>query len=327
MPKGGRVGRLMDIRGLCIAGVVLQALVFGLGSAITKLAYESISPWWCLTIRFGLAALAFGVLFAPRIVAGLRAVQVRDWLPAALCMAVSYISCNVALDLTSATNVGFLMALPVVFTPVIAAVVLRRRYRLVHLPFQAAVVGGLYLLCSSGGTFSFGPGEALALLCAVTGAGAYVFGERGMAHMDVTAMSFAQIAVTFVVSLAGTFAFDGPLDVAAVQPEAWGVVAFLALASTCLAFALQNAALVCLPSSTVSMLLASEPIFTALFSWGILGETLSLVGLAGAAVITVCVVGETLVDGRAPRPARRTLPVSGAVPLVLPFDRKVPSEN
>lgn len=56
MPKGGRVGRLMDIRGLCIAGVVLQALVFGLGSAITKLAYESISPWWCLTIRFGLAA-------------------------------------------------------------------------------------------------------------------------------------------------------------------------------------------------------------------------------------------------------------------------------
>ncbi len=186
-----------------------------------------------------------------------------------------------ALDLTSATNVGFLMALPVVFTPVIAAVVLRRRYRLVHLPFQAAVVGGLYLLCSSGGTFSFGPGEALALLCAVTGAGAYVFGERGMAHMDVTAMSFAQIAVTFVVSLAGTFAFDGPLDVAAVQPEAWGVVAFLALASTCLAFALQNAALVCLPSSTVSMLLASEPIFTALFSWGILGETLSLVGLAG----------------------------------------------
>ena len=75
------------------------------------------------------------------------------------------------------------------------------------------------------------------------------------------------------------------------------------------------------------MLLASEPIFTALFSWGILGESLSLVGLAGAVVITVCVVGETLVDGRAPRPARRTLPVSGAVPLVLPFDRKVPSEN
>ena len=154
-----------------------------------------------------------------------------------------------------------------------------------------------------------------------------MFGERGMARMDVTAMSFAQIAVTFVVSLAGTFAFDGPLDVAAVQPEAWGVVAFLALASTCLAFALQNAALVRLPSSTVSMLLASEPIFTALFSWGILGESLSLVGLAGAAVITVCVVGETLVDGRAPLPARRTLPVPGAVPLALPFDRKVPSEN
>ena len=142
----------MDIRGLCIAGVVLQALVFGLGSAITKLAYESISPWWCLTIRFGLAALAFGVLFAPRIVAGLRAVQVRDWLPAALCMAVSYISCNVALDLTSATNVGFLMALPVVFTPVIAAVVLRRRYRLVPVSYTHLDVYKRQGLCYPGVT-------------------------------------------------------------------------------------------------------------------------------------------------------------------------------
>ena len=83
-----------------------------------------------------------------------------------------------------------------------------------------------------------------------------------------------------------------------MQPLAWGTVAFLALASTCLTFALQNMALKRLPSATVSMLLTGEPIFTALFSWGVLGETLSTAGLVGAAVIVVCVVAETWVDGR-----------------------------
>ena len=292
------MARIMDIRGICIASVVLQTVIFGSGSAFTKLAYESISPLWALAIRFGLASAVFAVLFGPRIVRGLRGARLGDWLPAALCMAVSYISCNVALDLTTATNVGFLMALPVVFTPILAAVVLRRRYRLVHLPFQAAVVGGLYLLCSSGGSFTFSWGELCGLLTAVSLAGALVFGERGLARMDVVTVSATQIFATFVFSLAGALLFDRPLDVAAVQPLAWGTVAFLALASTCLTFALQNMALKRLPSATVSMLLTGEPIFTALFSWGVLGETLSTAGLVGAAVIVVCVVAETWVDGR-----------------------------
>ena len=152
-------------------------------------------------------------------------------------------------------------------------------------------------------------------------AGALVFGERGLARMDVVTVSATQIFATFAFSLAGALLFDQPLDVAAVQPLAWGTVAFLALASTCLTFALQNMALVRLPSATVSMLLTGEPIFTALFSWGVLGETLSTAGLVGAAVIVVCVVAETWVDGRldekagaAEGAAADTLPAAAPAP-------------
>lgn len=332
--------KLMNIRGICIASIVLQTVIFGSGSAITKLAYESISPLWGLVIRFGLATLVFAVLFGPRMVRGLKGARLGDWLPAAICMAVSYISCNIALDLTTATNVGFLMALPVVFTPIIASVVLRRRYKLVHLPFQAAVVVGLYLLCSSGGSFTFGWGEVCALITALSLAGALVFGERGLKRMDVITVSGTQIGVTFVFCLLGAMLFDKPLDVATVQPIAWGTIVFLALASTCLTFALQNMALKRLPSSTVSMLLTGEPIFTALFSWGILGETLSFVGFVGAAIIIVCVVGETWIDERssssdragegvpvavhsAPALADTTTSASVAVPaIVLPHPQR-----
>lgn len=290
--------KVKDARGLFVGSVVLQTLIFGLGSAITKIAYDSVTPLWCMALRFGIAFLVFMIPFGGLILRELRAARLRDWLPAAAGMAVSYIGANIALDLTTATNVGFLVALPVVFAPFIAIPVLHRRYRLYHLPFQIAVVAGLFLLCSNGGSFAFGAGEALALLGSVGIACALVFGEKGLANLSVVTVSATQVGVTFAASLVGALAFEPPLDAVAVTPEAWAVIAFLALASTCLTFWLQNIALTRLESSTVSMLLTGEPIFTALFSWMILGETLSPIGLAGSAIIVACLVGETYLDGR-----------------------------
>lgn len=290
--------KVKDARGLFVGSVVLQTLIFGLGSAITKIAYDSVTPLWCMALRFGIAFLVFMIPFGGLILRELRAARLRDWLPAAAGMAVSYIGANIALDLTTATNVGFLVALPVVFAPFIAIPVMHRRYRLYHLPFQIAVVAGLFLLCSNGGSFAFGAGEALALLGSVGIACALVFGEKGLANLSVVTVSATQVGVTFAASLVGALAFEPPLDAVAVTPEAWAVIAFLALASTCLTFWLQNIALTRLESSTVSMLLTGEPIFTALFSWMILGETLSPIGLAGSAIIVACLVGETYLDGR-----------------------------
>ncbi|MFR5091405.1 MAG: EamA family transporter [Adlercreutzia equolifaciens] len=100
--------------------VLIEVVIFGSGSAVTKFAYDSITPLWCLAVRFGLATVVFALFFGRRIIARLRSVKVRLWLPQALCMGISYLCCNVALDLTTATNVGFLVALPVVFAPLLS---------------------------------------------------------------------------------------------------------------------------------------------------------------------------------------------------------------
>lgn len=143
--------------------VLIEVVIFGSGSAVTKFAYDSITPLWCLAVRFGLATAVFALFFGRRIIARLRSVKVRLWLPQALCMGISYLCCNVALDLTTATNVGFLVALPVVFAPFLSTVVERSRYPRAIIPFQVGVAGGLYLLCSQGGSLAVGPGELAAL--------------------------------------------------------------------------------------------------------------------------------------------------------------------
>lgn len=288
---------MKDKRWPYIYCILLQALIYGLGNPLTKIAYESITPFWCLTVRFGLAALIFTIFFGKRTVAQLRTAHLSDWLPAGLCMAVAYIACNVALDLTSATNVGFLMSLAIIFVPFLEVVVLQRPYRFIHLPAQLIVVAGLYLLCCNGGFFSFGWGEGLSLLTSVAIAGSFVYGERGLRNLDVFTISAVQIWLTFILSLPGAICMESGFWFSSVQPAAWAVILYLVVLCTCLAFALQNVALTRLPSVTVSMLSCSQPVFTAVASRVILGESLSSIGLGGAVVIIICIVVENYIDG------------------------------
>lgn len=248
-----------------------------------------------LALRLTLAV--FALAFGPRMVRELRGAKLDDWAPTAACLAVGYIACNLALDVTTATNVGFLVALPVVFAPFIAQIIRHVCYPRAMIPLQMAVVGGLYLLCCNGGSFSFGAGEALSLLSSAAIAGSLVFGEKGLEKLSAPTIAGTQIFAAFVLSLAAAFATEPVVDVATIELAAWGVIVFLAILSTCVTFALQNVALTGLPSSTVSLLLIGEPVFTALFSMALLGEFLSFGGWVGAGVILVAVVGATLVEG------------------------------
>lgn len=68
--------------------VVVQTVIFGLGNVITKFAYESVTPLWCMVLCFGLALVMFALAFGPRMVRELRGAKLADWTPAAACLAV-----------------------------------------------------------------------------------------------------------------------------------------------------------------------------------------------------------------------------------------------
>lgn len=279
-----------------VSYILLQSVVYGFGNPLTKVAYESITPFWLLTFRFSIALIIFLVFFGKRIISQLKTAKLSQYLPASLCMALAYIACNLALNWTSATNVGFLMSLPVIFAPLLAIAILHQKYDLRYIPLQILVTVGLYLLCCNGGRFTLNKGDLCALITAIALSGALVFGKKSLESIDAVTISAMQAGVTAFMSLICALVFDDFNVVPDIAPVAWAVMAYLALTCTCIAYVLQNSALVHLSSGTVSMLQCTQPILTAVCSFIILRETLSFRGILGGIIIIVSILAANLVE-------------------------------
>lgn len=52
--------------------IILQSVIYGIGNPVTKIAYESITPFWCLTFRFVLAFFLLAVITGRKAINELR---------------------------------------------------------------------------------------------------------------------------------------------------------------------------------------------------------------------------------------------------------------
>jgi drug/metabolite transporter (DMT)-like permease len=275
--------------------ILLQSVIYGFGNPLTKIAFKSITPFWSLSVRFTIAFIVFMLFFGRRIIGSLKSVEPKVYLPAGICMATAYITCNLALSWTSATNVGFLMSLPVIFAPILALLIYKVKYRLIHIPVQIVVIIGLYLLCFDGEKLVFGKGEITALITAISIAGALVFGEESLKQLDAVALSAVQAGITALISLPCALIIENTEILVHVTIPAWLVVLYLAIFCTNIAYMLQNSALKYISASTVSMLQCTQPILTAIISYLLLREKLSTLGIIGAAIIILCIIAENII--------------------------------
>ena len=98
--KGYRLGAEMLI--------VIQSIVYGFGDPISKIAFEVVPVYSMMTVRYSIAFLFCIVFFGKRIVRTVKNVPVKSWLIPGICIALSYVLNNVALNMTESTSVAFL---------------------------------------------------------------------------------------------------------------------------------------------------------------------------------------------------------------------------
>lgn len=269
--------------------IVLECVLWGLGNPVIKIAGQLLQPFTAIFMRFCLAFLICLLLFGRRVLRSWRAIRWGPMLAVCVCTALAFTLGSFALLLTDAVIAGFLMGISVLFTPFLETVLLRKRFNARVLPLIAIVCVGMYLLCG-GGAFSFGVGELLAVLCSLSFALMLTLSERYIGDMDPMVLSTMQCGVTAALSLICVLCFEGPISLSQMTGQAAGAILYLALGSTILAYLLQNTAMRHLPATFASLAFCTEPIFTALFSYILLGERLGPLNMAGAAIVLAIVV-------------------------------------
>jgi drug/metabolite transporter (DMT)-like permease len=275
--------------------IILQWLFYGFGDPISKVAYEVTPVYTLLTLRYSIAFIVLFIFFGKRIIKTVRTVPLRTWLIPGLCIGLAYLVGNVALSLSAATSIAFIRSLSVVLTPALAFIFYRARFRWQHIALQILAVLGLYLLCVQGGLSGFGLGEALELCDAILRAAALVFSMRSLDSVDPVSLTALQAGCSSVLAIIACFVFEGGIHTETVTPQAWAIILYLAITCTLLGYLLQNFALTRISDRSVALLQSTAPVMTAIFAFFILGEKLSPAGIAGSAIILICVIVSTLI--------------------------------
>ncbi|MEZ0111776.1 drug/metabolite transporter (DMT)-like permease [Catenulispora sp. EB89] len=270
---------------LATAGLVATTAVWGSTFLVVKDTIASVPVLDFLALRFAVACAAM-LAVRPRALAGLGRAGWRHGVLLGLVLAAGYAAQTFGLRTASASVSGFITGLFVVFTPLIGAVLLRRRVPPAVWAAVALATVGLGLISLHG--LSIGRGELLTVV------GAFFFalhivglGEWSHRH-DAYALAVVQIGTVAAVSLLLAVISHGSTGghVLTLPPNAagWAAVAVTALLGTAAGFFLQTWSQARMPATRAAVVLTMEPVFAGVT--GVLaGETLAVRGWIGAALV------------------------------------------
>ena len=274
---------------LAVIALLGVGFVWGAAFVLMKDAIEQQPYMDFLATRFTVAALAM-ILLRPFTSLRFESGDIKYGAVIGVVLAFGYITQTIGLELTTAATSGFLTGLYVVFTPLIAWLVMRQKIsKKVGIGVVFSIFG-LGVFSGAAQSVEFQTGQIWLVVCAVL----YAIHILMLGHYGKTRNSyrFAMLQIAFVAIVTWGFAIvDG------YQPppnfEVWFAILFTALLSTVLAFWIQTWAQTLIDPARVALLITSEVIFTALIAIGLGQEPLTLaIVFGGGLMLTAMLIVE-----------------------------------
>jgi len=192
---------------------------------------------------------------------------------------------------TSATNAGLIISLTIVFTPILDAIISRRRLSGRFLLAAATAVIGVALLAGNGSVRPPTLGDLLVLLAAVVRAVhvtsmSKLDSRRPLDSFRLTTVQLAVCALLFsAMSLVSGESI--PQFLAGLDLGRGMLFVYLVLVCTVFAFLVQTWAVRRTSPSRVSLLLGTEPVWAAVVGIAIAHDTVGVAGYCGIVLILV----------------------------------------
>ena len=257
-----------------------------------------------LVTRFAIATLTLALIAAPRLHLSQPVLAYGALL--GLLYGSAQILQTAGLAHTAASVSGFVTGLYVVVTPLLTALILRRR--IPRLTWLAAVLAtvGLGVLALRG--FALGYGELLTLVSAVIYAGHIVALGRFSTPETTLSLSLVQlIVITLVSAVAALWPTAGTGGGIQLPNNAgdWLIVLYLALVASALTMVLQTWAQAHIEPSRAAVIMAMEPVWAAAFAVALGGETITLrMIIGGLAIVSAMYLVERPPGRRTQAPSR-----------------------
>jgi drug/metabolite transporter (DMT)-like permease len=277
-------------------GLILVSLIWGTTFVAVKTALDDASPLVFLGLRFSIASV-LALLFVrarPGLKRGLL------WgIPLGAVLAGAYAAQTVGLVTTTPARSAFITGINVVLIPVWGWILLGKRPGRYPVFGLLLAVPGIWLLTDPG-VGRWYAGDSWTLLCAVLFALHVVLITRmGTVHY-IHAILASQLAVTAVLALGGAAVVGKPRLV--LTPEIVGALALTGVLASFLTTLIQLRLQPRVSPARTAILFAAEPVFAAIFSWIIRGESLGPAGWVGGGLIlcgaVTSEVGSLLSSGR-----------------------------
>lgn len=264
--------------------LVAVNMIWGGGFVVTDVLLKSVTPFQLMTLRF-LGAAIPPLLFIRQWRQIKKDVVKSGILIGVLLFFLFYFQTN-ALTTTPAGRCAFLCAVNVVLLPYFLWIINKRRPLHKEIFASLFCLGGVALMSMEGFSGRLAAGDIYSLLCAVFMALHVIVLENSARTQDVMLLTFLQMLTAGILSFLCMLWQDGLFHLTWASA---GSVGYLVLINTFLAYLLQTVAQKYTNANTVSMIMTSEALFTAFFSFLFLQERISWQTLAGGMIIVTSV--------------------------------------
>ncbi|MFP4456690.1 MAG: DMT family transporter [Clostridia bacterium] len=261
--------------------LLFVAAIWGSTFVIVKQATTDMPPFTFLSIRFGIAAITL-FLLKPKFATWKNKQLWKKGIFIGIFLFFGYAFQTFGLQYTSAAKTGFITGLYVIIVPLIVAIADKK------LPTKLTFLGiilatfGLGLLSLEG--FSISHGDLLVLICSFAFAiHIYSIDQLG-GNEDTIAITTIQLLTVSVLSFIGASLFE-PIASISWSRNVYLGLALTAIPATSIAFLLQNKFQKYTTPTHTALIFASEPVFSYIFAFILVGEVLTTKYTIGAILI------------------------------------------
>ncbi|WP_342566080.1 DMT family transporter [Paenibacillus sp. FSL R7-0345] len=271
--------------------LIMVTLFWGSSYIFMKMGLDSLGEFNLIALRFGLAFILAAILFHKRLRSSINLRTLKYASLLGLLLLGVFTCITFGLQTTTMSNAGFLVALTVVFVPMLEVLVFRKKVAPPQIFGTVLAIAGIGLLTLNG-SLHIQPGDFLCILAALFYAVQILVTARAVKSCDSLNIGILQLGFAGGYALVLSAIFEAP----SLPSSMPGWIAILALGILCSAcgFILQPVAQQYTTPTRTGLIFSLEPVFAAFFGYWFAGEQLSLQGYAGAALVMLGIVASEL---------------------------------